>query len=244
MKNYPLLALVLFAVNVLITSCQKEDSTVLETITFDTLPVPSTGYWSGADGSGTFSSGKINFQNFYNSSWQTWSGFAYSRLNDTATQGFANQFSVYNKTNADNKFVLFYPPFDGKAFVSFAENEVHIIHSLDICNTTYAALSMKNGDTYCKKFGGTTGNDPDWFKVTIYGYDQNGTSAGSVTCYLADFRSADSSKDYILDRWFTVDLSSLGKINHLSFEFSSSDTGTYGINTPTYLCLDNIRYEE
>jgi len=217
---------------------------VSETITFESLSVPATGYWCGSDGSGTFSSGKMTFQNFYNSSWQTWSGFAYSKLNDTATQGFGNQFSVYCKTNADNKFALFYPPFDGNATFSFAENESHPIKSLDLCNTTYAALSMKNGDTYCRKFGGTSGNDPDWFKVTIHGFDQSGAATDSVTCYLADFRSADSSKDYIMDKWLTVDVSAMGKINHLTFEFSSSDAGTYGINTPTYLCLDNIRYLE
>jgi hypothetical protein len=116
------------------------------------------------------------------------------------------------------------------------------VKSVDVCNNTYAALSMKNGDSYCKKFGGTTGSDPDWYSVTLNGYDKNGQKVGSVTCYLADFRFADSSKDFIVNKWTTIDLSSLGKIHQLAFEFGSSDSGAYGINTPTYVCLDNIRY--
>lgn len=244
MKNYPLLALFLITGTVLNSSCQKEDTVVTETINFESLTVPAAGYWNGSDGSGSFSSGKMKFENIYNTSWQTWAGFAYSRLNDTSTRGFGNQFSVFCKTNADNKFALFYPPFEGTVLVSFPEKESHAVKSIDLCNTTYAALSMKNGDTYCKKFGGNMGSDPDWFKVTIDGFDPGGAKTGSVNFYLADFRSADVSGDYILDKWSTVDLSPLGKINHLGFTFSSSDTGVYGINTPTYLCLDNIKYIE
>jgi hypothetical protein len=29
---------------------------------------------------------------------------------------------------------------------------------------------MRDGDGFGKKFGGTTGMDPDWFKLTIKGY--------------------------------------------------------------------------
>ena len=87
------------------------------------------------------------------------------------------------------------------------------------------------------------GTDPDWFKVTINGYNTNGVKMSSMDVYLADFRSNDSSKDYILTKWTTFDLTSLGKVNKLSFVFSSTDNGAYGVNTPTYLCLDNIKYK-
>ena len=40
------------------------------------------------------------------------------------------------------------------------------------------------------------GTDPDWFKVTINGYDHNNKLMGSKEVYLADFRFADSSKIY------------------------------------------------
>lgn len=244
MKSYRLLALVILSCGFIFSSCQKEDTTVYQTVTFENLAVPSSGFWNGSDASGSFTSGKLIFTNQFNASWQTWSGFSYAQKNDVTTQGFGNQYSVFDSSNGNNRYALFYPSFDGNVFASFPSNEVHLMKSIDLCNNTYAALSMKNGDAYTKKFGGTTGNDPDWFKVTVNGYDQNGAKVGSVTCYLADFRFSESSKDFILNRWTTVDLTSLGKINKLTFEFSSSDTGTYGINTPTYVCLDNIKYAE
>jgi hypothetical protein len=34
-----------------------------------------------------------------------------------------------------------------------------------VTNTTYAYNSMRDGDMFAKKFGGPTGNDPDWYKL-------------------------------------------------------------------------------
>ena len=244
MKSYRFLARAIVLCVILFTSCQKEDSIVFQTINFESLSVPSAGFWNGSDASGSFTSGNMKFSNQYNASWQTWSGFAYSQKNDATTKGFENQYSVFDSKNGTNKYALFYPSFDSSIYATFLNNEVHLIQSVDLCNTTYTASSMKYGDTYCKKFGGTTGSDPDWFNVTISGYDVNGIKTGTVIYYLADFRSTDSSKDYILDIWSTVDLRSLGKINKFTIEFASSDTGKYGINTPTYVCLDNLIYGE
>lgn len=244
MKNYRLLALAVLFSGVVFTSCKKEDTTVYQTVTFDELTLPAAGYWNGSDASGTFASGRMTFTNQYDKSWQTWSGFCYSQKNDVSTPGYVNQYSVFDAANGTNKFALFYPSFEGSLYAAFPANELHQVKSIDLCNNTYAALSMKNGDSYTKKFGGTTGNDPDWFKVTLNGYDLQGQKTGSVTCYLADFRTAGTAQDFILNKWTTVDLTPLGKINKLTFEFGSSDVGQFGINTPTYVCLDNIRYEE
>ena len=244
MKCYRFSALLLFAGAILMTSCHKEDVVPTQTITFETLTVPAAGYWNGSDASGSFTSGNLKFSNQFDSKWQTWAGFVYSQKSDVVVQGFDNQYSVYDSTNGSNKFALFYPSFSGDVFASFPAQESHVVQSIDLCNSTYTALSMKNGDAYSKKFGGVAGTDQDWFKVTVNGYDVNGLKVGSVSCYLADYQSSESSKDYILNKWTSFDLTSLGKINKLSFEFSSSDTGKYGINTPTYLCLDNIRYVE
>ncbi|MEI7424172.1 MAG: DUF4465 domain-containing protein [Prolixibacteraceae bacterium] len=244
MKSYQFLAQAVMICCVAFTSCKKEDSTVYQTINFESLSVPSVGFWNGSDATGSFTSGKMKFTNQFNTSWQTWSGFAYSQKNDVASKGFENQYSVFDSKNGTNKYALFYPSFDAIIYASFQNNEVHTIQSADLCNSTYAAFSMKIGDAYSKKFGGSTGSDPDWLTVTINGYDANGTKTGSLTFYLADFRFTDSTKDYIVDKWTSVDFSGLGKINKFSIEFASSDSGKYGINTPTYLCLDNIKYAE
>jgi hypothetical protein len=244
MKSYRSLAQLIFLCVFIFSSCRKEEVYYFQSIDFETLTIPSSGYWNGSDASGSFTSGILKFSNSYNTAWKTWAGFAYSQKNDFTTKGYENQYSVFDSKNGNNKYALFYPSFDASIFASFPKNELHQIQSIDLCNNTYTGLSMKYGDAFCKKFGGASGNDPDWFKITISGFDDTGKKIGSKVFYLADFQSSDSSKDYIIDKWTTVDLTALGKINQISFEFSSSDTGSFGINTPTYVCLDNIKYSE
>ena len=49
-----------------------------------------------------------------------------------------------------------------------------------VTNTTFAFLSMQNGDEFAKQFGGDDGNDPDFFKVTFRGFDEENTQ-GNIT---------------------------------------------------------------
>ena len=58
--------------------------------------------------------------------------------------------------------------------------------------------------------------------------------------FLADFRSANNVQDYILKNWQWVDLSPLGNVDSLVFELKSGDVGSFGINTPTFFCIDNF----
>lgn len=44
----------------------------------------------------------------------------------------------------------------------------------------------------------------------------------------------------IITSWQWVDLRSLGNVDSLTFSFVSSQTGQYGINTPTYFAMDNF----
>ena len=117
-----------------------------------------------------------------------------------------------------------------------------IIDGLYVTNSNYAYYSMLYGDTFAKKFGGDTGNDPDWFILTITGKDTDGVATGTVDFLLADYRFADNSEDYILDTWQYIDLSSLGTVKSIEFALSSSDTGDLGMNTPSIFALDSIEY--
>ncbi|MCI6491676.1 MAG: DUF4465 domain-containing protein, partial [Prevotella sp.] len=47
-------------------------------------------------------------------------------------------------------------------------------------------------------------------------------------------------KHYILNHWDWVDLSSLGTVKTLTMSMSGSDMGTWGLNTPTYFCMDDF----
>ena len=108
-------------------------------------------------------------------------------------------------------------------------------------NTTYAALSMLNGDAFAKQFGGASGDDPDWLLLTVAGYDAAGAPSGSIEVTLADYRFADNALDYVLADWLWVDLSDLGSAESLDFVLSGSDVGDFGLNTPAYFALDGLR---
>lgn len=245
MKKFNVSAALLLVILFLV-SCHKEDAENIEikTIDFENLTIGSQGYWNGSDLSGDFISGGMTFSNNYSSSWSSWDGFAYSQKADVLTAGFGNQFSVFDSSNGTNKFGIYYPPFGADAYASFPAGAERRIRSISVCNDTYAALSIKDGDGFAKKFGGSTGNDQDWYKLTVIGYNAAGDSIGAVNFYLADYRFSNNSNDYIINKWTPVDLTSLGKVNKITFRFSSTDNGTWGMNTPATFCLDNIRYEQ
>lgn len=227
------------------TACEKEEGDLVETKTVDleSLTIGSTSFWNGSDKTGEFNSVGVKFQNNFNSTYSSWDGFVYSQKADITTSGYGNQYSVFDASNGTNKFAIYYPPFGGDAFASFPSGTEYSVKSVSVCNSTYTALTMKNGDpSFAKKFGGVSGNDKDWFKMTVVGFNAAGESK-TVEFYLADYRFEDNSKDYIVNKWTTVDLTSLGKINKLTFRFTSTDTGDWGMNTPAYVCLDNLKYE-
>jgi hypothetical protein len=118
--------------------------------------------------------------------------------------------------------------------------EPGIVLGASFTNTTYAALSMRDGDAFSKRFGGATGSDPDFFRLLVEGIDALGVSTGIVELLLADFRFADPSDDFIVDDWVFLDLSGLGVVRELRFDFESSDVGAFGINTPVYFAIDDV----
>ncbi len=109
-----------------------------------------------------------------------------------------------------------------------------------VTNGTYPYLSMLEGDNFAKKFGGESGDEPDFFLLTIKKYLNGELSQDSVDFYLADYRFEDNSQDYIVDEWTYVDLSPLGNADSLQFTLSSTDNGMFGMNTPAYFCIDDL----
>lgn len=95
-----------------------------------------------------------------------------------------------------------------------------------------------------KKIGGENGNDPDYFKLMIEALNVESKPVDNAYFHLADFRSTDISKDYILNKWIWVDLSELKKTSKLRFSLSSSDN-SYGYkNNPGYFCMDDLNGEK
>lgn len=205
-------------------------------------------YWNGVDESGGFTSGGVWFPNTYTvtvtqtGTWTSWDGWAYSNTTDVTTAGFANQYSAYTGSgyNASATYGIAYQSFPGS--ISIQNIPDGQLLGAYITNTTYAALSMLQGDSFAKKFGGQSGNEEDWLLLTITGKNTAGDDVGTVDFYLADYRFADNDLDYVLSDWTWVDLSSLGAAGAttLEFEISSSDIGDWGMNTPGYFALDHL----
>ena len=217
-----------------------------EIVTFDDLTLAPDTYYNGSDAAGLFESTGVTFNNFYDNTYGPyWEGFAYSNTTDTTTLDYTNQYSAITGAGADGSstygvgYVGFYGIIPTISFV----DEVNLSETY-ITNSTYAFLAMQEGLAPAKKFGGDTGDDPDWYLLTITGKDANGIVTNVIEFYLADFRFADNSQDYIVDDWTAVDLSGLGLVKTVEFSVSSSDTGDYGINTPTYFAIDSIAIDQ
>lgn len=227
-KNLFFSLVVLFSL--VFVSCD-EDPVVEKTPVFVTFEdvVLTDSIWNGSNAAGKFTTSGFEFKNSYNADWASWSGFACSAKKDTKTAGWSNQYSVIAGSGAANsaKFAL---AFDSAAIVCTTPVE---LESVMLTNSTYAFLDMKNGSAYSKKFAAG-----DWFKVTITGY-KNKVKTSAVDYYLADFRNG---KTFLSDNWNKVDLTALGSVDLVTFTFDSSDKGQWGVNTPTYVCVDNIGY--
>ncbi|AMV38539.1 DUF4465 domain-containing protein [Planctomyces sp. SH-PL62] len=215
------------------------------------------GSWGSTVWTGTFASGGAEFANRfadYGQGVSTWSGFGYSNRTDATTAGYGNELSAYaGSAHSGGNFGVASgyrnPPFapanpaDLAGLPTFSIPTGASLAGMFVTNTTYAALSMLNGDSFAKKFGGDSGDDADWFKLTAYGVTAAGSLLGtSVDFYLADYRFDDNSLDYVLDTWAYMDLSSLAGASQLSFNLTSSDVGRYGMNTPAYFAVDDLTY--
>lgn len=221
-------------------------SVYAENAGFDDLVLDSESYYNGSDGAGSFESGGAVFNNFYDDTYGPyWEGFAYTNGTDTTTLDYTNQYSAITGSGAgeSSNYGVAYLGFYGIVPAVTFPDEVRVVNA-DITNTSYAYLAMQEGYFAAKKFGGESGADEDWFLLTITGKDADGSVAGSIEFYLADFRFADNSQDFIIDDWTAVDLSELGPVKSLEFSLSSSDNGAYGMNTPAYFAIDNIEYYE
>ena len=195
-----------------------------------------------------WTSGGVSFSNSFNTQglnaaeFSYWSGWSWSKTSDGITSGFGNQYSAFpgggsngsGGVSVGGTYALVYQDvFSGAPDPFFNLPENMLLVSGDFANTTYAALSIQDGDMFADPY--TTG---DFLDVTLTGFnalDGTGAVLGAVTFSLADFRNGNTS---ILDSWRTIDLGTIALARSVSLSFTSSNlTGT-----PTYLALDNLTF--
>ena len=216
---------------------------------FEDLTYPSGDYWNGISSifgsyESTFRSGPVTFPNQYHVNdygtgiFDYWQGFSYSNMQDNTTAGYENQYSAYpaSGVNGSSGYALCYNYYGPDTVRLDSSMEVS---GFFVTNGTQGVISMREGDGVAKKFGGESGNDPDWFLLIIRGLN-NGIYTNTIEYYLADYRFGNNDLDYIVTEWEWVDLKLLGEVDALEFMLSSSDTSVYGMNTPAYFFIDDV----
>ena len=200
---------------------------------FEDLGLAAESYWNGSDGSGWFTSGDYTFYNNF-TDWgeygTSWDGFAYSTMTSTTYASLDDQYNcvVGHGANGSQTFAVVYcNAYEKLPTVKRVDGEPFKVYGFSVTNSAYAYTSMKEGDAYAKKF-----DSDDWFLLTITGYYLK-DKVGTVQFYLA-------ANGEIVNDWNVVNLESLGTVDRLEFNLSSSDTGEWGMNTPAYFCIDNF----
>lgn len=200
-----------------------------------------------------FSNGQAYFPCYYDTAWGgLWNGgFAYSNMTDSVTSGAGNKYSAKAGAGygSSSKYAVCwcsdpatYAPISKIILSDSAQGKN--VTGFYVTNSTYAYNSMRDGDAFAKKFGGATGTDADWYMLTIKGYRSGSITTDSINFYLADYRFSSSDSDYIVKDWTWVNLNSLGHVDSLQLSLSSSDVGSFGMNTPAYFCIDNFTTNE
>lgn len=196
-------------------------------IGFDDLALAPESYFNPA-GATTFTSGNADFTYNWNDTYNCcWSGFSYSNTTDTTTAGYTNQFSAITGggVNGSANYGISNP---GSSVSRVDFGGATIVEGAYFTNTTYAYLSMQDGDSFAKQFG-----LGDFFTLTVTGLDAFDSITNSVNISLA--RDAN-----LVDAWIWNDLMPLGEVYALEFSLSSSDNGAFGMNTPAYFAMDNL----
>ena len=177
---------------------------------------------------------QISFDHYY-ADWgggYSFAGFTYMNKTDNQT---ANSPAPISGKAYSGKVYIAVDSSDGTygtPAIMTIQKSGYAIKGAWITNSTYAYKSMTNGDGYARKF--TKG---DWYKVTAIGYDETNKEIGSVEILLANYTT---NTDTPISKWMWFDLTSLQNAVKIKFIPSSSDTGTFGMNTPAYFCLDDI----
>lgn len=76
-----------------------------------------------------------------------------------------------------------------------------------------------------------------YLKMVAYGYDESGDTTGTSSIYLADKRNGNNIN---LKEWTYFNLASLGECSKIIIKLESNDDDGWGMNPPSYFCLDNF----
>lgn len=239
---------IIVTATVLMTACSKDDDTKSAknfTLTFETAQLDSLGRSWGTDtGSKDALTGNYKIYNYaegatdsmvtyvMNTPSYFWCNWALSNNNiDSMRKDYSQQFSTpLGAYRGKNYAVCYYAEYMGKAYAP----TIHFSSAVNI-----KSLMLTNNTTtlaYVAKYPGTTSawKTTDELDLVIEGMN-GATKIGTVTVALA-------KETEHIQSWTKIDLTALGSVTSVVFSMTSTDVGSWGINTPTYACIDDVVY--
>lgn len=155
-------------------------------------------------------------------------GAVVTNITDTTFKDYKDAYkSIAGGAKGGKNYVVWYE--DGFSGNAIKLKEAAKVAGMYVCNNVYAYNSITKGDA----MAGEPFGDDDWFMLSIGGMLDGKMVNTQVDFYLA------KGKNVVTD-WTYVDLSQLGKVDAIFFTMTGSRTGDWGLNTPTYFCIDNL----
>ncbi len=155
-------------------------------------------------------------------------GAVVTNITDTTFKDYTDAYkSIAGGAKGGKNYVVWYE--DGLSGNAIKLKTPAVVPGMYVCNNVYAYNSITKGDA----IAGDPFGDDDWFMLSIGGMLDGKMVNTQVDFYLA------KGKNVVTD-WTYVDLSQLGKVDAIFFTLSGSKTGDWGLNTPTYFCIDNL----
>lgn len=115
--------------------------------------------------------------------------------------------------------------------IRFADGVARIIDHMYVTNICYTLNSLVYGDGFCPPAG-----ENSKLEIVAIGQDANGNEISRTTFALCN------TKNDIVTTWKKWDLSVLGKVASVAFNFEASEDliGAYGLNCPAYFAYDDV----
>lgn len=155
-------------------------------------------------------------------------GGVVTNITDTEFKEFTDAYkSVKGGAYAGKNYLVWYNDSYAPGVIKLEKPAV--VPGMYVTNNVYAYSSMTKGD----EIAGEPFGEDDFFTLVIHG-----SLGGKEVNTQIEFDLGDG-KDILKD-WYYIDLTNLGEIDELSFTMVGSRTGNWGLNTPTYFCIDNL----
>lgn len=169
---------------------------------------------------------------------------------------YNNQASVYNTDstagvncgaghNGSNNFAVLYgySDFGNEGWgdkSEFSFNAARKLVGLWYCNSAYTYGVMMNGNRFGEEgVAVSMPNTKGYFQVLLECYDEEGTLLTTKTKLLADYRNG-HPQVVPVTTWNYWEINVEG-VKSVKINFEGSDVDElYGLNTPAYLCIDDI----